>query len=365
MPRPPKKNDISPNFSFRKDIPIVTTPAILITGANGEIGQSLIQQLSARSPQTPLLALDLKAPVESIADRVALAIQADVAADRTSYERAIADYEIGTIYHLAALLSTAAERDPERAQRVNVDGTFALLSMAARLGGKRGQAVKFVFPSSIAAYGVKDKQEEGGRPTREDQHLQPVTMYGINKLYCEQLGLYYATHDQTTQQPPTIRVDFRCVRLPGVISAHTLPTGGTSDYAPEMIHAAAQGKAYASFVRPDTTIPFMVMPDAVNALLRLADAPRENLTRYVYNVNGFSLSAATIAQQVRAYFPTASITFAPDGNRQRIVDSWPAAVDDSQARQDWGWQPQYDAHSAFADYLIPAISMRYGMAAKP
>jgi threonine 3-dehydrogenase len=242
-----------------------------------------------------------------------------------------------------------------------VDGTFALLSMAARLGGRRGQPVKFVFPSSIAAYGVKDKQRDGGYPTREDEYLQPVTMYGINKLYCEQLGLYYATHDQMTQQPPTIRVDFRCVRLPGVISAHTLPTGGTSDYAPEMIHAAAQGKPYVSFVRPDTTIPFMVMPDAVNALLQLADAPRENLSRYVYNVNGFSLSAAEIAEQVRTYFPDAAITFAPDLNRQRIVDSWPATVDDSQAQRDWDWQPQYNVRAAFDDYLIPAISARYAL----
>ncbi|MEZ4668557.1 MAG: NAD-dependent epimerase/dehydratase family protein [Anaerolineae bacterium] len=342
----------------------MTPPAILITGANGEIGQSLIEQLSARSPETPLLALDLKSPVDAIADKVTLAIQADVAADRTSYERAVADYEVGTIYHLAALLSTAAERDPERAQRVNVDGTFALLSMAARLGGKRGQAVKFVFPSSIAAYGVKDKQELGATPVCEDEHLQPVTMYGINKLYCEQLGLYYATHDQKTQQPPTIRVDFRCVRLPGVISAHTLPTGGTSDYAPEMIHAAAQGKTYASFVRPDTTIPFMVMPDAVNALLQLADAPREHLTRYVYNVNGFSLSAAAFAERVQSYFPAATITFAPDKNRQRIVDSWPANVDDSQALRDWGWRPQYDVQAAFEDYLVPAIVARYASTKK-
>jgi threonine 3-dehydrogenase len=154
-------------------------------------------------------------------------------------------------------------------------------------------------------------------------------------------------------------VDFRCLRFPGLISAITVPSGGTSDFAPEMIHAAAQGKPYACFVRPDARIPFMAMPDGVAALLRLAAATRVHLTRTVYNVGAFNPSADEIRQLVLAAFPCAEITFQPDLKRQGIVDSWPADVDDSSARSDWGYAPQYDLTRAFSEYLIPTIRQRY------
>ncbi len=332
---------------------------ILVTGANGEIGQALIAALRQQAAHCRIIALDLKPPVHTIRDHITASIEADIAADRASYENLILDHDVDTIFHLAALLSTASERDPERAHRVNVNGTFAMLSMAARLGRRRQHPVAFVFPSSIAAYGLRDKPRGDRTPACEDQFLQPLTMYGINKLYCEQLGLYYSTHDLLSDSPPLPTVDFRCARLPGIIGAETLPTGGTSDYAPEMIHAAAQGKPYAAFVRPDTTIPFMVMPDAVRALLDLSKADRRNLSRSVYNVTSFSLSAGEIAHLTLQYFPTAAISFAPDPKRQRIVDSWPPAIDDTLARRDWGWQPQFDAHTAFESYLIPAVRRRY------
>jgi threonine 3-dehydrogenase len=155
-------------------------------------------------------------------------------------------------------------------------------------------------------------------------------------------------------------VDFRAVRFPGLISALTVPTGGTSDYAPEMIHAAAKGEPYACFVREDTRIPFMAMPDAVTALLQLAHAPQEVLTRSVYNVRAFSLTAGQIRDRVLQAFPTAQISFdQTDKKRQAIVDSWPADIDDSAARQDWGWRPEYNADKAFNEYLIPQIAQRY------
>jgi threonine 3-dehydrogenase len=138
-----------------------------------------------------------------------------------------------------------------------------------------------------------------------------------------------------------------------------MPAGGTSDYAPEMIHAAAKGTPYASFVRPDTTIPFMTMPDAIRALLGLASAAPETLTRSVYNVTGFSLSAAEIAAQVQQHFPQANITYTSSEGRQKIVDSWPAALDDHSARHDWGWQPDHTELNAFTDYLVPVIRERY------
>jgi nucleoside-diphosphate-sugar epimerase len=185
-------------------------------------------------------------------------------------------------------------------------------------------------------------------------------MYGCNKLYCEQLGRYYARfYKQLAAERASGRVDFRSVRFPGLISAMTVPSGGTSDYAPEMIHAAAQGVPYACFVRPDTRIPFMTMPDGVEALLKLAAAPVERLTRTAYNVRAFNPSAEEIRATVLRAFPSATITWENDTKRQSIVDSWPADVDDSAAREDWGFAPQYDFETAFSDYLIPRIRERY------
>jgi nucleoside-diphosphate-sugar epimerase len=156
------------------------------------------------------------------------------------------------------------------------------------------------------------------------------------------------------------KVDFRCIRFPGLISAATVPSGGTSDYAPEMIHLAARGQPYACFVRPETRIPFMAMPDSVDALLKLATVPRERLTRNVYNIGAFSPSAAEIRELVLREFPKADITTKVDVKRQGIVDTWPADVDDSAARRDWGLAPKYDLKAAFAEYLVPGILQRTG-----
>jgi threonine 3-dehydrogenase len=149
------------------------------------------------------------------------------------------------------------------------------------------------------------------------------------------------------------------MRFPGLISAHTIPSGGTSDYVPEMLHAAAKGEPYAAFVRPDTTIPFMAMPDAIKSILALADSPREALTQSVYNVTSFTISAQDAADRVKMAYPDAEISFSVDDNRQRIVDSWPASLDDSAARRDWGWQPDYDLDRAFDDYLFPVLREHY------
>jgi nucleoside-diphosphate-sugar epimerase len=185
-------------------------------------------------------------------------------------------------------------------------------------------------------------------------------MYGANKLYCEHLGRYYARHyKQLGASGPAGKIDFRCIRFPGLISAVTVPSGGTSDYAPEMTHAAAEGRPYACFVRPDSRIPFMAMPDAVEAVLRLVAAPRAQLTRTVYNVGAFAPSAAEVEAIVRQAFPKAQITTEVDPKRQGIIDSWPADVDDSTARQDWGHAPRYGLETAFGDYLIPTIYGRY------
>jgi nucleoside-diphosphate-sugar epimerase len=250
------------------------------------------------------------------------------------------------------------------AHQVNVEGTLNLLEFAQKQGESHGRRVVFLYPSSIAAYGMPDLETKArAGKVKEDEFNTPTTMYGCNKLYCEQLGRYYARYyKQLSADPLAGRVDFRSIRFPGLISAVTVPSGGTSDFAPEMIHAAAQGHPYASFVRPDTRIPFMAMPDAIDALLALLAAPAASLTRPVYNVAGFSAAAGELADLVAAAFPGARITFAPDPRRQAIVDSWPEDVEDACARRDWGFRPAYDLRRTFDEYLVPNIKRRYAVA---
>ncbi len=333
-------------------------PVIFITGAGGEIGHGLITTLA--STGRPIVTLDL-APLDASLARLVQREFLGSILDAGLLERILAEFEVDLVFHLAALLSTRSEFTPMRAHEVNVEGTLTLLEFAQKEAESHGRPVKFLYPSSIAAYGLPDlatKQSAG--KVREDDFNHPMTMYGANKLYCEMLGRYYARHyKQLAAESLSGKVDFRSVRFPGLISAVTVPSGGTSDYAPEMVHAAARGDAYACFVRPDTQIPFMVMPDGVETLIRLAEAPRANLTRTAYNVAAFNPTAAEIERVVRAAFPSAEIAYVADGKRQGIVDSWPAAVDDSAARDDWGFAPQYNFERGFSEYLIPTIRRQY------
>jgi nucleoside-diphosphate-sugar epimerase len=196
---------------------------------------------------------------------------------------------------------------------------------------------------------------------KETDWCFPTTMYGCNKLYCEHLGRYYSRHYRqlAAESSGVDHIDFRSVRFPGLVSGTTIPTGGTSDYGPEMIHHAAQNLPYACFVRPDTTIPFMVMPDAIKSLLMLESAPREQLTQTVYNVTSFTPSARQFYEKVMHYFPNASIEFKPDLHRQSILDTWPEDIDDTAARRDWSWKPDYDFETSFENYLIPSIKSYY------
>jgi nucleoside-diphosphate-sugar epimerase len=185
-------------------------------------------------------------------------------------------------------------------------------------------------------------------------------MYGCNKLYCEHLGRYFTSYfRQLGALSTAARLDFRSLRFPGLISAETVPTGGTSDFGPEMLHAAAQRQPYTCFVGPEAKIPFMAMPDAVTSLVSLLEADRTKLTSSVYNVSAFSVSAGEIAERVKKAFPDAQIEFAPDAVRSRIVDSWPEDIDDSLAKKEWGWKPAYDFDRAFDQYLLPIIRKRY------
>ncbi|MHC5110298.1 MAG: NAD-dependent epimerase/dehydratase family protein [Planctomycetota bacterium] len=334
-------------------------PAVLLTGASGEVGYGLIEQFS-RVVDTEIIALDLKKLPHEHRAMCSTAIVGDIL-DENLLQRLVTEYEIHAIYHLAALLSTRAEYTPEVAHRVNVDGTLNLLKLAHEQSRWHGHPVRFIFPSSIAVYGLPNlrKKKSVGK-IKEEDWVYPTTMYGCNKAYCEQLGRYYTMHyRQLAAEAVPSGVDFRAVRFPGLISAVTMPSGGTSDYAVEMLHFSARGEPYACFVAEEARIPFLAMPDAIKALVQLADASPEQLSRRVYNVAAFSLTAAQLRDRTVKAFPDARITFEPDEPRARIVDSWPEDVDDTPARHDWGWSPDLGVGRAFDEYLIPGIKKHY------
>jgi len=330
---------------------------VLVTGACGEIGQALIQGLAQRGDYR-IVSADL-APVS---DAIVSLVDEHVQGDLNNKVKLFYDYDFDVIFHLAASLSSMAEEYPERAHRINVEGTMQMLAMAAYRSEKYNKHVEFLFPSSIAVYGfstLEEKQVAG--IIKEDEYNAPQTMYGCNKLYCEKLGVYYSKYlgQRHLEPSPPSMLDFRAIRFPGLISAFTLPSGGTSDYGPEMLHALAQNRPYACFVREGTKIPFMAMPDAVKSLLLLMDAPRENLSCPVYNVTAFGLTAGEFRDWALKSFPHAEIIFKPNIRRQGIVDSWPEDLDDSKARREWSWQPDYDVARFFNEYFLPEIRRRY------
>ena len=336
----------------------MTEKLVLVTGACGEIGQALVQGLAQKGGYR-IVTADLAPLPNNITSISAEHVQGDLVYQiKTFY-----DYDFDLIFHLAASLSSKAEVSSEDAHRINVEGTMQLLMLAAYRSEKYQKSVKFLFPSSIAVYGLDGFEEKKAMgAVKEDVCNTPHTMYGCNKLYCEKLGVYYSKfygQKHLDENPPHM-LDFRAIRFPGLISAFTLPSGGTSDYGPEMLHAAAQGKPYSCFVREDTKISFMAMPDAIKSLLMLTDVPREKLNQHVYNIAAFALSAGEFRDRAAEAFPGAQITFAPNPRRQGIVDSWPEDVDDGLARAEWSWKPDYNADAFFDNYFLPEIRKRYG-----
>ncbi len=333
---------------------------VLVTGANGEIGRALLQTL-AQEGSFEVTTLDLT-PLPDAARPLASASYTGSIMDRYLLDQLAAHHEVDMVFHLAALLSTRGERAPELAHQVNVEGTRNVLRMAQNQSARLGRPVRVLFPSSIAVYGLPslEAKHAAGR-VREEEWNVPITMYGCNKLYCEHLGRYFTSYArQLGALSGATRLDFRALRFPGLISADTLPAGGTTDFGPEMIHAAAKGEPYECFVEPEARIPFMAMPDAVRALLELASSDRERLSSCVYNLGAFSVSAGEIGDRVRRAFPDARITYAPDAVRAKIVASWPEDVDDARARADWGWRPGYSWERAYGEYLAPSVRARYG-----
>jgi nucleoside-diphosphate-sugar epimerase len=331
--------------------------AVLVTGAAGEVGLSLIDHFLEEGAYR-VIALDLARIAKwPSATRGVTAIQGDIT-DRALVRDLFAAHDIRKVFHLAAVLSSTAEKRPGLAHDVNVNGSFHLLQAARDYSQEIGEPVQFIFPSSIAVYGIPTPEmKRSAGAVREDQFLTPITMYGLNKLYIENIGQYFACRYGLLEPAASdIRVDFRALRLPGLLSAETVPTGGTSDYASQMVHACAHGRPYASFASPEIKIPFMAMPDAVRALISLSAAPRDQLSQTSYNVSAFAVSVDQISGQLLKAFPRAAISCSPDPKRESILNSWPEDTDDSRARADWGWRPEYSFESCFDDYLVPGIS---------
>ncbi|MBK7828029.1 NAD-dependent epimerase/dehydratase family protein [Nannocystis sp.] len=301
---------------------------VLVTGAGGQVGLDLLRILQARGDEVH--ASDVTPPSREHDvpwHRLDVTSEPEVSA-------LFAALRPELVFHLAAILSARGEADPMRTYAVNQGGTVNVLE-AARQHGTR----QVLFTSTIAAFGPPLPPL-----VPDDIALHPTTMYGVTKVAGELLGDYYFRR---------YGLDFRAVRFPGLLSA-VLPGGGTSDYAPLMYYEALRVGHYEAFCRPDATIPLMYMPDGLRALVELSQAPRERLTRCVYNVAAFSPTAQQIADEVTRAVPGADISFNPDPARQAILDSWPRALDDSLARRDWGWRPEYDLPRMTAD-LLPKL----------
>ena len=333
-------------------------PVVLITGAGGEIGHGLVTRLAASG--SSIVTLDLAPLDRALAPLVAREFIGSIT-DTNVLERLLAEFEVDCVFHLAALLSTRAEFTPMAAHQVNVEGTLNLLEFAQKQGESHGRPVVFVYPSSIAAHGLPDLETKAraGR-VREDDYTHPTTMYGCNKLYCEQLGRYYARHYKQLSADAVRRVDFRCVRFPGLISAVTTavrrhvglragddPRGGARRavrlFRPPGHDDSVHGDAGRRGRAADAGVGAARAPDADGIQCQRVQSVR----------------AAEIRDVVLKAFPDATITFKVDDKRQGIVDSWPADVDDSAARRDWGFSPAYDFDRAFREYLIPTIRQRY------
>jgi nucleoside-diphosphate-sugar epimerase len=305
---------------------------ILVTGALGQIGTELVPALRERYGKDKVVATDLKVLPPSGAAALAPYGQIDCT-DAQQLRDAVRRYDVGTIYHLAALLSATAEAAPQLAWSVNMSGLYNVLEVA------RENRCKVFFPSSIGAFGPATPRDATPQVTIQ----RPTTIYGVTKVAGELLCDYYADR---------FGIDTRGVRFPGLVSYVAAPGGGTTDYAVEMFTHAVRYARYDCFLSPDTRLDIMYMPDALQAMIHLMEADPQRLRyRNAYNVAAMSVTPAEIAAEIRRHIPGFEVHYDPDPVRQAIADSWPRSLDDSAARQDWGWAPRYDLATMTEDML--------------
>ena len=305
---------------------------ILVTGAVGQIGSELTLALRDRyGAENVVAGFHHTGPTPQLRDSGPLA-RLDVT-DRARLEEVVDKYRIDTIFHMAAILSAVGEKKPNLAWHVNIDGLYNVLEVART----RGMTRVFV-PSSIAVFGPETPRD----PAPQETVLRPTTMYGVTKVAGELLGNYYVRR---------FGLDVRGVRYPGIISSETLPGGGTTDYAVEVFYKALQEGHYDFFVRADTVLPMMYMPDCIRATIELMEADFDRLKHHCdFNLAGMSFSAEELALEIKKHIPEFTYEFHPDF-RQEIADSWPKRIDDAAAREEWGWKPEFDLPSMVTDML--------------
>jgi nucleoside-diphosphate-sugar epimerase len=303
---------------------------ILITGACGQIGTELSVELRRRYGNDNVVVTDV-APFPAV-----LCAGPSERLDVTNREALVAlvqRYRIDTIYHMAAILSATGEEKPRLAWSVNTGGLYNILEVCREFGVRR-----LYHPSSIAAFGPETPKEN----TPQETVLRPTTMYGITKVTGELLGAYYHRR---------YGLDIRGIRYPGVISSEALPGGGTTDYAVAIFYDAIKYGRYTCFVREDTVLPMIYMPDTIRATLMLMDADESTLVHAAeYNLASLTFSAGELAAEIRKHIPHFEIEYKPDF-RQQIADSWPRTIDDSAARQEWGWAPEYGLAEMVEDMI--------------
>ncbi|MCW3993978.1 MAG: L-threonine 3-dehydrogenase [Candidatus Bathyarchaeota archaeon] len=312
---------------------------ILVTGATGQIGSELTIELRKKyGGENVIAAGHRRKPSEKLVNSGPFEY-IDVT-DRESVEKVVKKYDINIIYHLAAVLSAIGEEKPQLAWKVNMNGLYNVLEIAREHG-----LVRVFWPSSMAVFG----QEAPRINTPQDAVLIPRTMYGVTKVAGELLCNYYFLR---------FGLDVRSVRYPGVISSETPPGGGTTDYAVEIFYDAVKNKRYTCFVREDTVLPMMYMPDCTKAAIDLMEADSSRITcRTSYNVTGMSFSAGELTSEIKRYIPEFECEYKPDF-RQKIADSWPMSIDDSVAREEWGWNPTYEL-SVMTKDMIEKLTKRF------
>lgn len=304
---------------------------ILVTGAVGQIGSELTLALREKYGAENVVATGRKTEPSKELKESGPFHFIDVNNIET-VEEMITKYEIDTIVHMAAILSAVGEKNPTLAWDVNMNGTLNILNL-----GVKHEMARVVIPSSIAVWGP-------GTPSiaPQDTALHPTTMYGVTKVAGEILADYYVKK---------YGLDSRGLRYPGIISSETLPGGGTTDYAVAIYYEAIKNKHYTCFVREDTRLPMMYMPDCLKATIDLMEAPFEKLKRHNdYNVGSMSFTVKELADSIKKVMPDFTIDYEPD-YRQDIADSWPDSVEDTPAREDWNWNPSYDLDSMTKDML--------------
>jgi len=306
--------------------------SILVTGALGQIGAELVPALRARYGEVRVVASDIRSPRAGSAPGEGPFEHLDCTHIR-ELDNSVRRNGVSTIYHLAALLSAVAEDKPRIAWEVNMGGLYRVLEVA------RAHGCAVFLPSSIGAFGSSTP----ARATPQDTLQRPSTMYGVTKVASELLCDYYHSR---------FGLDTRGLRLPGLVSNVTAPGGGTTDYAVEIFYEAVRHEHYTCYLRGDTCLDMMYMPDAIRAMMELMEAAPGRLShRNAFNLSAMSFTPERLAAEIRRHIPGFVIEYEVDPVRQAIADSWPDCVDDSAAREEWGWRPQYDLEAMTRDML--------------